>query len=72
MFNQIEQVEEGREYVSRSGYTAKVLMLVRHGQDCQIPMVVYEIKEQTFDSAPGSRWTVSESFFMQRFREKCK
>ena len=63
----IYEVEEGVEYISGSGYRCKVLMIVQHGQDCSVSMVVYENLVPTFDSPAGKRWTVSESFFLSRF-----
>lgn len=66
----IYEVEEGRVYLSGHGYRMQVLHRAPHGQDCQVPMVVYTNLDATWDCPPGQVWVVSESFFLSRFREE--
>jgi hypothetical protein len=65
----ISEVEIGKTYKSKSGFTFLVTNIAKHGQCCDVPMIVYISVSDTLDSKSGQVWVIEESIFIKRFFE---
>lgn len=65
----IDEIIAGRIYSSPTGVPFIVIFNAAHGQDCSLPMVVYQNVEATKDYPPGKIWTIEESLFLKQFSE---
>jgi len=65
----ISDITVGHVYRSPSGLPFQVLAKAAHGQDCSVPMIVYQNLTATYDYPPGKVWVESESMFLKQFTE---
>lgn len=66
----LDTIDTGEVYLSGSGLQFKVNGKAKHGQDCTVPMVVYENIEPTYDYPTGQIWVMEESLFLKLFRPR--
>lgn len=66
----IVEPEVGKTYLSGKGIPFRILHRARHGQDCTHAMIVYQNEVATADAPVGTVWVISESLFIQKFKEQ--